>query len=180
MGQPKYRKPNARPSAREQEICSAYDKCEMCGRPETQDSRLLLAANPWGERKTGARDGLSALCGDCYKGLKLYIQSIKISAATLRTVFSFDDVHVRIGELMKAFGVGRPVPSALLASVANQRSWKSRLRELRQAPFCWKIAAVRYKGASGRIKCDYALSLEGWLPDKKQTAGSNRTTGAGG
>jgi hypothetical protein len=154
-------------SSRQNVIRHADGKCQMCGRTTLKHGISLLAdQNPWAGSGNDGLDALWAVCLDCSVGLRAYLRSLKISAETLRRVSSFRSVHVRIGELLKAFGGARRVPSSLISSVANQPSWKSRLRELRQAPLGWEVAALRYKSPSGRVKCDYMLLREGSLPEK--------------
>jgi hypothetical protein len=76
-----------------------------------------------------------------------------------------DSVHVRIGELLKAVGVGEHTEPALLEVVADQEDWHKRLRELRYDVIGWKIDPVPYK-EGGRKKVDYILrSWKPWPPD---------------
>lgn len=139
----------------------------MCGRTTLKHAISLVAdRNPRAKSGTDGPGTLWAVCLDCSVGLRAYFRSLKISAETLRQAFSREGVHARIGELLKAFGTTMYVPAALISSIADQPSWKSRLRELRQPPFNWEIAARRRRSSSGRVKCDYILVREGSWPKK--------------
>jgi hypothetical protein len=134
----------------------------MCGRSTARHGIALAAEErPWADGLKGDSSGLWAVCLECRDGVRAYLRSLGVCPETLRRVSSCKSVHVRIGELLKAFGVGRPAPSSLIASIAGVRSWKTRLRELRQAPFGWKIAALRRKGPSGRWGSSYVLLQAG-------------------
>lgn len=152
------------PDAKRHATCHAFHqtigKCEMCGSP---DRSLHVTQNPWGSFPSANGDKTWTLCLDCCMGLRKYLRSLGTTAEEMRRITSFAGVHSRIGELLRSFGVGKRVPSALIASVADQKSWRSRLRELRHPKFDWKIAAVRYKALSGRTKCDYVLLRDGNL-----------------
>lgn len=136
----------------------------MCGRTAAKHG-ITLAADErlWADDLIGDSSVFWAVCLECRDGARAYLRSLGIRPETLRRISSCKSVHIRIGEMLKAFGVGRPVPSSLISSIAGVRSWKARLRELRQSPFGWKIAAVRQKSASGRWKSCYVLSRAGRL-----------------
>jgi hypothetical protein len=72
-------------------------------------------------------------------------------------VTAHKSVHVRIGELLKAVGVGNRTPSSLLEVVADQDDWQKRLRELRYPVIGWDIETHLYKEPSGRKQADYIL-----------------------
>jgi len=75
-------------------------------------------------------------------------------------------VHVRIGELLKAVGVGNRTPSTLLEVVAGQDDWQKRLRELRYPVIGWEIETRGYKAPSGKKLVDYVLrSFKPWPED---------------
>jgi hypothetical protein len=84
----------------------------------------------------------------------------------MKKVTAHGSVHVRIGELLKAVGVGKPTPSALLEVVADQEDWQKRLRELRYSVIGWEIETRLYKGPSGKKRADYILrSYKPWPQD---------------
>jgi len=152
-------------SVRKKVVRHSCGKCQMCGRTaSTHGISLVADQNPWAGSGANGSEALWAICLDCSAGLRAYFRSLKISPVTLRRVSSYESVHVRIGELLRAFGVGRRTPSSLIFFVADQPSWKSRLRELRQPPFCWDLAAACFKSPSGRVKCDYILVRESPWP----------------
>ncbi len=134
----------------------------MCGRTAAKHGiTLAVEERLWVDCLDGNSPSVWAICTECKDGVREYLRSLGIRPETLRRVSSRKGVHARIGELLKAFGVGRPAPSSLIASIAGVRSWKTRLRELRQAPFGWKIAVVRRKGSSGRWGSSYVLLRAG-------------------
>jgi len=150
-------------------------KCRMCGWAIGQRATDCLSGSglQGGQRKNRQKP-LWTTCPDCKIGLRAHFRALRVNARTLRKICSGASVHIRIGELLKTIGAGVPVPSSLISAVAGQRSWKSRLRELRQPPFGWKISALRHKGSSGRVRCDYAL-----LEDRPWPKGSERTPTGG-
>jgi hypothetical protein len=75
----------------------------------------------------------------------------------MRKATADKSVHVRIGELLKAVGVGKRTPSYLLAVVADQDDWQKRLRELRYPVIGWEIETHLYKAPSGKKLADYVL-----------------------
>jgi hypothetical protein len=134
----------------------------MCGRTAAKHGITLAAdVRLWTDGLIGDSSVLWAVCLECRDGARAYLRSLGIRPEILRGISSCKSVHVRIGEMLKAFGVGRPVPSSLISSIAGVRSWKARLRELRQSPFGWKIAAVRRRGPSGRWRSSYVLLRAG-------------------
>jgi len=166
-------------SIRRNVIRQARGKCQMCGRTTSEHGITLVAdTSPWVADRACAMEGMWAICRDCSAGLRAYLGSLAISPETVRRASSHSSIHVRIGELLKAFGIARRTPSSLISTVAGQPSWKSRLRELRQPPFNWEVAAVRYKSPSGRLRCDYILLREGtWQEAQDQKVTDNQETG---
>lgn len=107
-------------------------KCEMCGRTVAEDS-IKLQVDHKVPREWGAPtedDNLWALCSECNQGKRNFFSSItdhRIQQAMLH-----DSVHIRLGELLKAFA-GTPVPKAYLNIVAyTHDDYEKRLRELRE------------------------------------------------
>jgi hypothetical protein len=86
-------------------------------------------------------------------------------AELVRRVTAHKSVHRRIGELLKAVGVGNRVPSSLIKAVAGQPSWRQRLRELRYPVIGWKIEVRLFAGPSGRRCTDYVLLSYKDLPE---------------
>jgi hypothetical protein len=84
----------------------------------------------------------------------------------MKAVLAHDSVHVRIGELLKAVGVGKRTSSQLIDVVADQDDWQKRLRELRYPVIGWEIDTKLYRADSGKKHCDYILrSFKAWPDD---------------
>ena len=93
-----------------------------------------------------------------------------VDADTMRKVTSHESVHVRIGELLKAVGVGKRTPSSLLEVVADQDDWQKRLRELRYPVIGWEIDTILHKSKSGKKQADYILkSFKPWAMNPTAT-----------
>jgi 5-methylcytosine-specific restriction endonuclease McrA len=151
-------------------IHSAHGRCQMCGRTVEQHNITLVVDHKkprdWGGGND--RDNLWAICEECNAGKKAYFSSLHVDAALMRKVTGFDSVHMRIGELLKAIGVGNRTPSFLIGVVANatQDDWQKRLRELRYPVIGWEIETVLYKDQSGKKRSDYVLKgFKPWPPD---------------
>jgi hypothetical protein len=118
----------------------------------------------WGG--TNDRENLWAICEECNAGKKSFFSSLSASPNMMKRVTSAESVHVRIGELLKAVGVGKPTSSSLLDVVADQDDWQKRLRELRYPVIGWDIETRLYKGPSGKKQVDYILrSYKPWPED---------------
>jgi hypothetical protein len=147
---------------RQEAIRRANGRCQMCGRTNAKHGiTLAVHERLWGQGPEADASALWAVCLECGDGARAYLRSLNTRPETLRRISSYKSVHARIGELLRASGVGRPTPSSLISSIAGQRSWKARLRELRRAPFGWRIAAVRQKNSSGRWSSSYVLLSAG-------------------
>jgi|SRR5579872_758697 len=146
----------------------AHGKCQMCGQTVQQHGITLVVDHKkprdWGG--TNDRENLWAICEDCNAGKKAYFSSVHADAATMKRVMDHESVHVRIGELLKAVGIGKPTSSALLEIVADQDDWHKRLRELRYPVIGWEIDTQLYKASSGKKLADYVLrSYKPWPED---------------
>jgi hypothetical protein len=110
--------------------------------------------------------GLWAICEECDAGRRAYFSSVNVDAELIRSVTAHKSVHLRIGELLKAVGVGSRVPSSLIEAVAGQSNWRQRLRELRCPAIGWNIEPHLYNLPSGRRRSDYVLvSYREWPQD---------------
>jgi hypothetical protein len=89
----------------------------------------------------------------------------------MKRVTAEESVHFRLGETLKAFGVGKPVPAYLLELIADQDEWPKRIRDLRYSVIGWKISAIKYK-KNGRMYADYVL--EDWKPWPDDPTGTVR------
>jgi 5-methylcytosine-specific restriction endonuclease McrA len=142
----------------------AHARCQMCGRTIEQHGITLVVDHKiprsWGG-KTEA-ENLWALCEDCNAGKKDLFSSI--DSPQIRAAIVHDSPHVRIGELLKAAGIGNPVPSELIHFVADQDQWDKRLRELRYLG--WEIQAKTKKSPAGKNRSFYILRrYTEWPPD---------------
>jgi hypothetical protein len=148
-------------------IHSAHGRCQMCGRTiETHGIALVVdhkKPKDWGG--TNGRENLWAICEDCNAGKKAFFSSLNADSETMRKVMAHESVHVRIGELLKAAGVGNRTPSSLLKVVADQDDWQKRLRELGYPVIGWEIDTQLYKGSSGKKQADYILRKHKPWPD---------------
>jgi hypothetical protein len=146
-------------------IRSAHSRCQMCGQT-VQDHGITLVVDhkkprDWGG--TNDRENLWAICEECNAGKKAFFSSLQAEPETMRRVMAHKSVHVRIGELLKASGVGKRTPSSLIEVVADQDDWQKRLRELRYPVIGWEVETHLYKGPSGRKMSDYVLrSYKPW------------------
>ena len=146
---------------------AAHGRCQMCGRTIEKHAIVLVIDHKrpqdWGG--TDEPENLWAICEECNGGKKAYFSSVNVNAEIMRRVLSEKSVHVRIGETLKAFGIGKPVPSYLLDIAADQEDWQKRLRELRYPVIGWDYSFTRYRN-SGRVRTNYILErFEPWPTD---------------
>ncbi|HUI42240.1 MAG TPA: HNH endonuclease, partial [Terriglobia bacterium] len=149
-------------------IHAAHGRCQACGKTIEKDCITLVVDHKkprdWGG--TNDRENLRAICEECNAGKKAFFSSLAADSETMRKVMAHDSVHVRIGELLKAVGLGKPTPSPLLEVVADQDDWQKRLRELRYPVIGWDIETRLYKAPSGKKRADYVLkSYKPWPQD---------------
>lgn len=153
-------------------IGAAHGRCQMCGKTIEKDRVTLVVDHKkprdWGG--TNDPQNLWAICEECNGGKKAYFSLLNADSEMMKKVISHRSVHVRIGELLKAVGVGSRTPSQLLEIVADQDDWQKRLRELRYEVIGWKIDKKLYKGTSGKKQTDYILrSFKPWPEDPSGT-----------
>ena len=129
-------------------------RCRMSGRTPQEDGIKLhidhKIPRDWGGKTE--EDNLWSLCDECNAGKKNHFASQ--DSDLMRKVMIDKSVHVRIGELLKAYG-GKLVPSDLIDFVANRDDWPKRTRELRYLG--WKITVIKRKNDRGRVKAWYRL-----------------------
>jgi hypothetical protein len=142
----------------------ARGRCQQCGETvEHHFVRLVVdhkRPRDWGG--TNDPSNLWALCDRCNAGKKAFFDSLNANSETMKKAMGHESVHVRIGELLKAVGIGQRTPSDILEVVADQDDWHKRLRELRYPAIGWEIGIKSYKSKEGRKKVDYIL--EKWKP----------------
>jgi hypothetical protein len=149
-------------------IHGAHGRCQMCGKSVEKHGITLVVDHkkPRDWSGTNDRDNLWAICEECNSGKKAYFSSLHVDAELMKAVTAHDSVHVRIGELLKAVGLGKRTSSQLIDVVAAQDDWQKRLRELRYPVIGWEIDTKLYRSASGRKQCDYILrSFKKWPDD---------------
>lgn len=152
-------------SERDRAAVLRHGRCAMCGRTPLDDSVRLQVDHripkEWGG--SDALENLQPLCEECNRGKKNFFASYNEFADEIRAAVAHESVHLRIGELLKAFG-DRPVRSDIIGMVASlpgdyQEDWQKRLRELRTLG--WTITTSRRK-EDGRSVSYYALGR--WEP----------------
>jgi hypothetical protein len=166
-------------------IHAARGRCQMCGQTVEKHGITLVVDHKrprdWGGSNGG--ENLWAICEECNAGKKAFFDSLNATPEMMKQVMNHESVHVRIGELLKAVGVGNRTPSSLLEVVADQDDWQKRLRELRYPVIGWEIETHGYKSTAGRKLVDYVLrSCKPWPEDptgtirrfEKQREGDNR------
>lgn len=150
---------NINQRVRAEVIRAAHGRCQMCGRTIEKHGITLVVDHkkPRDWYGTNDRDNLWAACEECNSGKKAFFSSLDADPKMMKKIMLHRSVHVRIGELLKAVGVGNPTPSPLLEVVADQDDWQKRLRELRYPVIGWEIEKKLYKEASGKKRADYVL-----------------------
>lgn len=149
-------------------IHSAHGRCQMCGKSVERHGITLVVDHkkPRDWDGTNDRGNLWAICDECNAGKKAYFSSLRVDAEVMKKVTAHESVHVRIGELLKAVGVGKRVSSQVIEVVADQDDWQKRLRELRYPAIGWEIDTKLYWADSGKKQCDYILrSFKAWPDD---------------
>ena len=137
----------------------AHGRCGMCGKTIEKHGITLVIDHKiprdWGG--TGVRENLWAICEECNAGKKAHFASQ--DQDLMKKVIGIEDVHIRLGEVLKAF-LKQPVPAYLLSFVADQDDWKKRTRDLRYLK--WKFH-VEKKKIEGKVRAFYVLdSFEPW------------------
>ncbi|XBB67478.1 HNH endonuclease signature motif containing protein [Nocardioides sp. WV_118_6] len=144
----------------------APSRCAMCGRTPLED-QVKLVVDHKVPREWGGGDeieNLQPLCEDCNGGKKAWFASYDNYSAEIRTAIEHDDVHRRVGELLKAFR-GDWVFTDLIGIVASagshQEDYQRRLRELRELG--WVIEAQVRHGEAPRARTYYrCVHAEPW------------------
>jgi 5-methylcytosine-specific restriction endonuclease McrA len=146
---------------------AAHGRCQMCGATVAEDHVKLVVDHKRPRAWGGTNDvsNLWAVCEPCNAGKKHFFSSLEVDPELMKSVTAHSSVHVRIGEMLKARGVGNPTPASLLQVVADQEDWHKRLRELRYPVIGWEIETKRYKNRSGKVVVDYVLKGSKDWPD---------------
>src|ERR1019366_6204694 len=149
-------------------IHGAHGRCQMCGKSVERHGITLVVDHkkPRDWDGTNDRDNLWAICEECNAGKKAYFSSLRVDSELMKKVTAHDSVHVRIGELLKAVGIGKRASSQVIEVVAGQDDWQKRLRELRYPVIGWEIDTKLYRADSGKKQFDYILrSFKAWPDD---------------
>lgn len=143
-------------SLRIRALHAANGRCQMCGRT-IERHHITFAIDHRVPRDWGGKtnsENLWAICEECNHAKKNLFASMDTPA--VRRAMIHDSVHVRIGEFLKAVGLGTPAPSVVIEFVArDQEDWHKRLRELRYLN--WVIDSSRRKLPNGRVQSSYTL-----------------------
>lgn len=146
----------------------AAGRCQMCGRTIEDGIRLEVdhkVPREWGGPTVD--ENLWALCAECNQGKRNFFSSI--ADDRIRKAMVHGPVHIRIGELLKAFE-GKPVPKAYIQLVAfTHNDYEKRLRELRELGWRYHVTKRR----EGRRIRTY-FTLDHWEPWPSDPAASVR------
>jgi hypothetical protein len=134
---------NVHPRDRALVLSMASGRCQMCGKTVKDDGIRLHVDHRIPLRWGGSNEleNLWAICSEDNADKKAFFSSVESEHdAHIETAIKAEDVWHRMGELMRAFGLGGEIPSELLAMVANyggdyHDDWQRRLRELRERGF---------------------------------------------
>lgn len=142
-----------------------HGRCAMCGRTPLEDGVKLQidhkVPKEWGG--TDDVENLQPLCEEHNRGKKHFFATFDKHAKQIRAAINHDEVHKRIGELLKSFE-GEWVPSELIGIVASakqyQEDYQRRLRELRVLG--WKIESKREQEGRRSVAHYRLASWEEW------------------
>lgn len=177
------RKPDAKISGRLRAKVLRQQRCAMCGRTPREDGVRLHVDHKMPREWGGPSEewNLQALCSECNEGKKAYYATFESLAPEIMQAVGFKSVHVRIGELLKAFHAsGKWSPDEVLELVAEahgrQRYWEKRMRELRHIGWEFK---PHYRTVEGIRQTEWELvKWEPWPPEGPGAA-IRRVTGRG-
>ena len=142
----------------------AQGRCEMCGRTVAED-RVRLHIDHKIPREWGGPthdENLWALCSTCNEGKRNFFATV--NDPRIQQAMLDPRVHVRLGDLLKAFA-GEPVPAQYLEMVAyTHDDWQKRLRELRELG--WQYRFTKQTDETGRVRVHFILDhWEPWPDD---------------
>lgn len=146
----------------------AQGRCQMCGR-DVKDGAELHVDHKMPESWGGPTriDNLWALCSTCNEGKKNFFATI--TDERIQHSMLHSSVHIRLGEMLKAFE-GDSIPSQYLELVAyTHDDWQKRLRELREIGWDYQVTK-RKDPDSGRVSVSYSLVQSAPWPDDPAAA----------
>jgi hypothetical protein len=139
----------------------------MCGANPAKEDDVLLEVDhrvPLALGGTNDEENLWVLCRVCNQGKRAFFASVKDDTEKLEQAMAYQEVHRRLGETFRAFGVGKAVPAYYLEIAASakeyQDDWHRRLRELRDLGWDYEVQ----KRKEGRRIVSYYILLKdgGW------------------
>ena len=147
-------------------------RCAMCGKTPKDDGVKLVVDHIVPQHWGGGDDvdNLQPLCEYHNHGKQAFYSSFDEYASVIRAAIGLDEVHLRIGELLKAMP-GQEVPVDLITVVAREENHGDptrRMRELRALG--WSIKAGKRK-VGKRTTSFYVLERwEPWPPEGPRKA----------
>lgn len=136
-------------------------RCAQCGKKPLEDDVKLEVDHKvpldWGG--TDELENLQPLCRACNGGKRAFFATFEEHADSIRAAGMHREVHVRIGETLKAFAAaGKEAPAQILGPVASllqyQDDWQKRMRELRELDWDY---TYRKRREDGRVHTYYRL-----------------------
>jgi 5-methylcytosine-specific restriction endonuclease McrA len=155
----------ARISAKIRAQVLAPGRCAMCGKTPLADHVKLVVDHKVPQEWGGGDEleNLQPLCEECNGGKKAWFATYDSHADQIRAAINHDEVHRRIGELLKAFQ-GEWVFTELIGIVASaqsfQEDYQKRLRELRTLG--WLIPHQKRYTEGARVRTYYRCNH--WEP----------------
>lgn len=137
-------------------------RCQSCGRTAIADGVRLHVDHKIPRSWGGSSDdeNLWVLCSECNEGKKNFFASI--TDARIQQALTHDSIHIRLGELLKAFE-GEWVPKANLAVIAwTHDDWEKRLRELREIGWDYK---TRRQHHGKRVLTEFTITQSAPWPE---------------
>lgn len=154
-------------SERDRAAVLRLGRCAMCGRTPLDDGVRLQVDHKipaaWGG--TNDPENLQPLCEECNRGKRDFFATYAVYTEQIRAAMLFDHVHVRIGELLKAFDgewVSTDLISLVASATAHQEDYQKRLRELRVLG--WKIDVERRSQGNRSVAYYKVVEWQPW-PD---------------
>lgn len=155
---PRTGRPNISAKLRAQVL--APQRCAQCGKTPLEDG-IKLVVDHKVPREWGGGDeleNLQPLCEECNGGKKAWYESYNSHAEQIRAAINHEEVHRRIGELLKAFD-GEWVYTELIGIVASatafQEDYQKRLRDLRYLG--WEIEHKNRHNEGARVRSYYRV-----------------------